>query len=51
MTYSLKKARNLGLKFCDEMGQAMEEGCGIYRTQEKYATSPLIKIAELKERL
>ena len=33
----------------DEMGQAMEEGCGIYRTQESMQQA-VDKIAELKER-
>ncbi len=33
----------------EEMGQAMEEGCGIYRTQESMQRA-VDKIAELKER-
>ncbi|HBO38799.1 MAG TPA: succinate dehydrogenase/fumarate reductase flavoprotein subunit, partial [Pasteurellaceae bacterium] len=33
----------------EEMGQAMEEGCGIYRTQESMQNT-VDKIAELKER-
>lgn len=36
-------------KIRDEMGQSMEDGCGIYRTQELMQTS-VDKIAELKER-